>query len=159
MEKPKVPNGKKEAATRLAAAKAPAVAKTPALAKTPAPAPVIAHVPPLFRTTDWVTFAVTFAAVWIGYYLTLAPEQTLEDSGELARGPGRGHRCRTGRGSAGFVGLTRQQPFGGRHRRPQSHGWPLGKRHLHGFGVRRRYAHRLQRVHVEPIRHCRGLCL
>src|SRR6266568_1505686 len=80
MEKPKVPNGKKEAATRLAAA------KTPALAKAPAPAPVIAHVPPLFRTTDWVTFAVTFAAVWIGYYLTLAPEQTLEDSGELATG-------------------------------------------------------------------------
>src|SRR6266705_2481952 len=86
MEKPKVPNGKKEAATRLAAAKAPAVAKTPALAKAPAPAPVIAHVPPLFRTTDWLTFAVTFAAVWIGYYLTLAPEQTLEDSGELATG-------------------------------------------------------------------------
>src|SRR6266568_3298411 len=80
MEKPKVPNGKKEAATRLAAAKAPAVAKAPA------PAPIIAHVPPLFRTTDWVTFAITFAAVWIGYYLTLAPEQTLEDSGELATG-------------------------------------------------------------------------
>ena len=31
-------------------------------------------------------FLVTFAAVWIGYYLTLAPELTLEDSGELAAG-------------------------------------------------------------------------
>ncbi len=86
MEKPKLPNGKKEAANRPAAARAPAVAKTPTLAKAPAPATVIAHVPPLFRTTDWVTFAITFAAVWIGYYLTLAPEQTLEDSGELATG-------------------------------------------------------------------------
>ena len=26
------------------------------------------------------------AAVWLGYYLTLAPEVTLEDSGELATG-------------------------------------------------------------------------
>src|SRR3954471_15821891 len=40
----------------------------------------------LFRRTDWLTFLITFAAVWIGYYLTLAPEQTLEDSGELATG-------------------------------------------------------------------------
>src|SRR4051812_16054835 len=40
----------------------------------------------LFRRTDWLTFLITLAAVWIGYYLTLAPEQTLEDSGELATG-------------------------------------------------------------------------
>jgi thioredoxin-like negative regulator of GroEL len=40
----------------------------------------------LFRTTDWITFLITFAAVWVGYYLTLAPELTLEDSGELAAG-------------------------------------------------------------------------
>src|ERR1700753_1092003 len=39
---------------------------------------------PLFRRIDWLPFLVTFAAVWIGYYLTLAPEVTLEDSGELA---------------------------------------------------------------------------
>src|SRR5437667_7640681 len=86
MEKPKLPNGKKEAANRPAAARAPAVAKAPALARAPAPAPVIARVPPLFRKIDWLTFAVTFAAVWIGYYLTLAPELSLEDSGELATG-------------------------------------------------------------------------
>jgi thioredoxin-like negative regulator of GroEL len=42
--------------------------------------------PPLFRRIDWITFAITFAAMCIGYYLTLAPEQTLEDSGELAVG-------------------------------------------------------------------------
>jgi thioredoxin-like negative regulator of GroEL len=38
----------------------------------------------MFRRVDWWTFLVTFAAVWTGYYLTLAPELTLEDSGELA---------------------------------------------------------------------------
>ncbi len=42
--------------------------------------------PPLFRRIDWLTLLVTFAVVWIGYYLTLAPELTLEDSGELATG-------------------------------------------------------------------------
>jgi thioredoxin-like negative regulator of GroEL len=41
---------------------------------------------PLFRRIDWLTFLVTFLGVWIGYYLTLAPELTLEDSGELATG-------------------------------------------------------------------------
>ncbi len=45
-----------------------------------------ANPPPLFRRIDWLTFLVTFAAVGIGYYLTLAPELTLEDSGELATG-------------------------------------------------------------------------
>jgi tetratricopeptide (TPR) repeat protein len=67
--------------------------KTPT-AKTPSPTPASepkpAAVPtqpaPLFRKTDWLTFLITFAAVWIGYYLTLAPELTLEDSGELATG-------------------------------------------------------------------------
>jgi thioredoxin-like negative regulator of GroEL len=64
-----------------AAAAAPAP-KTPApLPRTPPP-----HTPPLFRKTDWLTFFITFAVVWIGYYLTMAPELTLEDSGELATG-------------------------------------------------------------------------
>src|SRR5215472_10599668 len=53
-------------------------------AKPPPPPP--ARLPPLFRRTDWLTFFITFAAVWIGYYLTIAPECTLEDSGELATG-------------------------------------------------------------------------
>src|SRR5437870_10177443 len=42
--------------------------------------------PPLFRRNDWLTFAITTLVVFIGYYLTLAPDLTLEDSGELAVG-------------------------------------------------------------------------
>src|ERR1041385_2167913 len=53
--------------------------KTPVVVSTPAPAP-------LFRRTDWLTFLITWAVVFIGYWLTLAPELTLEDSGELATG-------------------------------------------------------------------------
>lgn len=41
---------------------------------------------PFFRSIDWLTFLVTFLCVWVGYCLTLAPEVTLEDSGELATG-------------------------------------------------------------------------
>jgi tetratricopeptide (TPR) repeat protein len=53
---------------------------------TQAPADAPSAPPPLFRRIDWLTLLLTFAAVWIGYYLTLAPEVTLEDSGELATG-------------------------------------------------------------------------
>ena len=42
--------------------------------------------PPLFRKIDWLTFGVTTLLVFIGYFLTLAPDLTLEDSGELATG-------------------------------------------------------------------------
>src|ERR1041385_354538 len=81
MEKPKPP-----------AAKGPTAATT--APKTPAPTPgsprpspaVPGHPPPLFRAIDWLTFGITALAVWIGYYLTLAPDLTLEDSGELAVG-------------------------------------------------------------------------
>src|SRR6185503_2265322 len=41
-------------------------------------------VPPLFRRIDWITFGVTTLFVFIGYWLTLASDLTLEDSGELA---------------------------------------------------------------------------
>ena len=57
-------------------------AKMPA-AKTPAAKPVPIIVPPLFRRIDWLVLAVTFGIVWIAYLLTLAPELTLEDCGEL----------------------------------------------------------------------------
>jgi tetratricopeptide (TPR) repeat protein len=82
-DKTKVPAAKPKAAPTGPAAKA---ASTPAatpgkIAPVPLPPPA-----PLFRRIDWITFIVTFAAVWIGYYLTLAPEHTLEDSGELATG-------------------------------------------------------------------------
>src|SRR5881296_1438361 len=42
--------------------------------------------PPLFRRIDWLSFGVTALLVFVGYYLTLAPDLTLEDSGELATG-------------------------------------------------------------------------
>jgi tetratricopeptide (TPR) repeat protein len=41
-------------------------------------------VPNLFRRWDWITFALTTLIVFIGYFYTLAPDMTLEDSGELA---------------------------------------------------------------------------
>jgi tetratricopeptide (TPR) repeat protein len=59
-----------------------AAAKSPA----PKPAPVKVtpvKVAPLFRKIDWLVLAVSFAAVWAVYLWTLAPELTLEDSGEL----------------------------------------------------------------------------
>src|SRR3974390_1644412 len=52
---------------------------TPPAAPTPGPGPVA----PLFRKIDWLTLAVTFVIVFGVYFLTLAPELTLEDSGEL----------------------------------------------------------------------------
>src|SRR5437016_10770909 len=52
--------------------------------------PAAAAPPPrkrrLFRQVDWITFGVAALLVFIGYYLTLAPDLTLEDSGELATG-------------------------------------------------------------------------
>lgn len=48
--------------------------------------PEIPRTPALFRRIDWLSFAITALLVFIGYYLTLAPDLTLEDSGELAVG-------------------------------------------------------------------------
>src|ERR1019366_10800401 len=45
--------------------------------------PVPVKVPPLFLNIDWLVLIVVFAVVWTAYLLTLAPELTLEDSGEL----------------------------------------------------------------------------
>jgi len=73
MEKPK-PNNNKGNVSKPA----------PAPKKTAAPAPP--PTPPLFRKIDWLTFGITFGVIWIIYLLTLAPEQTLEDSGELCTG-------------------------------------------------------------------------
>ncbi len=49
----------------------------------PVPPPAVK---PLFRNVDWFTFGLTTVLVFAGYYLTLAPDLTLEDSGELAVG-------------------------------------------------------------------------
>ncbi len=40
----------------------------------------------LYRRVDWISFGVTTLVVMIGYWFTLAPDLTLEDSGELAVG-------------------------------------------------------------------------
>ena len=42
--------------------------------------------PPLFRRIDWLTFGAAALLAFVGYYLTLAPQVTLQDSGELATG-------------------------------------------------------------------------
>lgn len=74
---PGAPNPKKETKEierRPAPAPAPAV---------PVPSvPVV--VPPLFRQIDYLTLAVTTFLVFVGYLWTLAPDLTLQDSGELA---------------------------------------------------------------------------
>jgi tetratricopeptide (TPR) repeat protein len=60
------------------------VATAPTAKPPPPPTAPPAHVPPLFRRIDWLTFGITTLLVFIGYYLTLAPDLTLEDSGEMA---------------------------------------------------------------------------
>jgi len=60
---------------------APAGAPPP---RTPVAPP--GKVAPLFRKIDWLTLVITFVIVWVIYFLTLAPELTLEDSGELVTG-------------------------------------------------------------------------
>jgi len=52
----------------------------------PAAAAAPPKVEPLFRRIDWLTMAMSFAVVFVVYCLTLAPELTLEDSGELVTG-------------------------------------------------------------------------
>ena len=61
-------------------------ADKPAGAKSPPSPPKRGPVPPLFRRVDWLALLIAFAVVWTIYFLTLAPEQTLEDSGELCTG-------------------------------------------------------------------------
>lgn len=83
MDKQKPTNAKptpaKPAAAPVATAKTPA-GKAPVV-KTP---PV--KVPPLFRSFDWLALVITFLTLWGIYLYTLAPELTLEDSGELCTG-------------------------------------------------------------------------
>ena len=52
----------------------------------PPPAGVPVPVPPLFRPVDWLTLGITFVVMWTAYFLTISPEVTLQDSGELAVG-------------------------------------------------------------------------
>ena len=65
-----------QGATAKTAANPPAKAAPP---PQPAPAPVA----PLFRRIDWLSLLIAFGVVWVIYFICLAPEVTLEDSGEL----------------------------------------------------------------------------
>jgi tetratricopeptide (TPR) repeat protein len=89
MERPNVSNDKKQPSSGGGANKptsaAPAKTAAPP-AKTEVPPPTHIKPPALFRRIDWVALIVTFVFVFIAYYLTIAPEMTLEDSGELATG-------------------------------------------------------------------------
>src|SRR5438105_9956590 len=69
---------KKAKPTAVAKPNRPIAEKAPA---TPAP-----QVPPLFRKSDWFSCLFTFVVMWVIYFLTLAPEVTLEDAGELITG-------------------------------------------------------------------------
>jgi tetratricopeptide (TPR) repeat protein len=57
--------------------------KFPAAKPAPAPAPATQKLPSLFRGIDWLALIVCFGVIWTVYLLTLAPNETLEDSGEL----------------------------------------------------------------------------
>jgi tetratricopeptide (TPR) repeat protein len=50
------------------------------------PPSIPVRVPPLFRRIDWLSLLITFAVIFVTYMVTLAPELTLEDSGELVTG-------------------------------------------------------------------------
>src|SRR5262245_54650938 len=88
MNNVKKPPGKNPAGGGPGDSKTPPPPKAPTSPAAPAPAapapkPVT---PPLFRKIDWVSFGITTLLVFIGYLLTLAPDLTLEDCGELAVG-------------------------------------------------------------------------
>ena len=81
MENPK-PNNAKGGEAKPAAAPKPAAPG----AKPAAPVPAPVKVAPLFRKMDWLALGITFLTLWAIYLYTLAPELTLEDSGELCTG-------------------------------------------------------------------------
>lgn len=60
---------------------------SPARPDAPKPGPIRVVPPtpaPLFRRVDWITFGVTTFLTLVVYLITLAPDLTLEDCGELA---------------------------------------------------------------------------
>ena len=78
--KSRPPQGAPTKGDAAPAAKAAATAPAkPAPLAQPAQGPV----PPLFRRLDWLTALATVAIVWVIYFICLAPQVTLEDSGEL----------------------------------------------------------------------------
>ncbi len=81
-------NGKNKTGKAAVSAAPAKEAKLPAKPVKPAPANVepAGPRPPLFRRIDWITAGVTALLLFVGYMLTLAPDLTLEDCGELAVG-------------------------------------------------------------------------
>lgn len=69
-----------------APASAPASRPKTAARRPASPPPPPVKVAPLFRQVDWLTFGLGFLLVMAAYFYTLAPDLTLEDSGELAVG-------------------------------------------------------------------------
>ena len=89
MTNPNPKNPKNPAPAAKAADGRPGQPAKSAASKVSAPVaepPPPAHVPSLFRPIDWVTFGITALIVMLSYWWTLAPDLTLEDSGELAVG-------------------------------------------------------------------------
>jgi tetratricopeptide (TPR) repeat protein len=74
----------KQPAKRPAPAPASSAGPT-APARSVAP-PAVPATPRLFRAVDWLGFALTCIISFAGYLYTLAPDLTLQDSGELAVG-------------------------------------------------------------------------
>lgn len=74
----------KAAAVQSAQSSPSAPSKAGAAPPLKAPTASPAKVPPLYRKIDWITAILTTLLVFTGYYLTLAPNLTLEDCGELA---------------------------------------------------------------------------
>jgi hypothetical protein len=78
--KPRPPQG---APAKGAATPAAKPAASPPTKPPPPPQPAQGPVAPLFRGIDWLSMLIAFAVVWVIYFICLAPEVTLEDSGEL----------------------------------------------------------------------------
>ena len=81
--KPRPPQGAAAKAAPAAPTAKPGVASAPGKSAVTAQPPAGGPVPPLFRRLDWLTGLATFAIVWVVYFTCLAPQVTLEDSGEL----------------------------------------------------------------------------
>lgn len=82
------PNPKTPAPKQFSGAKPGSAAAPPGSSAPPPTGPMApaGKVPPLYRRIDWISFGVTTLLTFIGYMLTLAPDLTLQDSGELAVG-------------------------------------------------------------------------
>jgi len=84
-DKSKPQSGKSKPAKGVQGSQAQAKAGTPP-GGVPPGEPKPSKVPPLFRGIDWLALIISFAVVWIAYLYMLAPDETLEDSGELCTG-------------------------------------------------------------------------